>query len=205
MKYLKFVTIIGCIVLLDIISGCSVFQKEYIGKKYFDLNVDLPPVKDTSGNQYPIIVKEFSINPAYDSHSFILRINKNEYTSDYYNEFVSYPASLITEKITENLGATPYFSPAPAADQKEIMYRLSGKIKQLYGDYQKSIDPKAVMEIRMILEKKTTSGFEMILNKSYLIQEAIPSRNPAQLVSGWNRGLGKIIVQFLENYKAVGF
>ena len=42
-------------------------------------------------------------------HAFVYRINENGYQSDFYNEFVSYPARLITDKITESLYATAHF------------------------------------------------------------------------------------------------
>ncbi|MCP3873720.1 MAG: hypothetical protein GY699_11260 [Desulfobacteraceae bacterium] len=197
----KIFTLIGWFVLLNIFLGCVGLQKEPIDKNYFNLNVDLPLSQDSIGNGDALLVKEFSINPAFDSHSFILQVSKNEYKNDFYNEFVSYPANLITEKITESLCETSHFTPALTSMRQEIKYRLSGKITKLYGDFQKSDNPKAVIEIRMTLEKNIENVFNIVSNKTYFVQEPISSSTPDQLVSGWNKGLTKIIAQFINDFK----
>ena len=199
--------LIGLMICLNTFYGCGGLKKEPVGKKYFDLNINNTSLHVLSQNNIhhgpALMVKEFAINPVFDSHYLVYRVGKNEYVNDYYNEFISYPARLITEKIEESLCASSHFTCVPTNMKQDIAYRLSGKITRLYGDFQDTNDPKAIIEIRLILEKKTDNAFKVISGKTYLSEEGISSREPAQLVLGWNTGLLKIMTQFINDYQSL--
>ncbi|SDU43862.1 ABC-type transport auxiliary lipoprotein family protein [Desulfobacula phenolica] len=206
MRQNHFVILTSSLVFLTVLtiffvfSGCATIQTKPTDKNYFELQTTLPdavPNSVFSGD--PLLVKNFFINPAFDSHSFVYLIEKNKYVTDYYNEFIYSPTRLITEKIAENLYSSNLFKPAPTDGRQGITYLLSGKITRLYGDFQAKNDPRAIIEIRMILKKNTGKAFQVISSKTYLAQEPILSRNPAHLVFGWNKGLVKIMAQFISD------
>ena len=198
-----FIVLTGLLICLNVFYGCAGLEKEPIEKKYFDLNINMPASDRNNISQgAALLVKEFLINSAFDSHFFIYRVGKNEYVIDYYNEFVSYPARLITEKIEKNLCASSHFTFVQTNMEQDIGFRLSGKITMICGDFQNINDPKAIIEIRMILEKKTDNTFQVISANTYLAEENISSREPAHLVLGWNTGLSKILTQFIKDFKA---
>ena len=171
-------------------------------KQYFDLAPRLPASGNNSLCQgETLMVKAFSINSAFDSYSFVYRVGENEYATDYYTEFISYPSKLITEKISEALFASPYFRPALNDNKKDVTYRLSGRIIRLSGDYKDKKDPRAAMELMLILEKKSGPGFTPVLSNTYAVDEPIPDKNPYSLVAGWNTGLSKILIQFLTEFQ----
>ncbi len=194
------VAFLTVLTVILVFSGCAGIQTKPAEKNYFQLQSTVPaatPNSVSSGD--PLLVKNFFINPSFDSHSFVYRIEKNEYITDYYNEFINSPTRLITEKIAENLYSSSRFTPAPTDRKQDIIYLLSGKITRLYGDFQATNAPKAVIEIRMILEKNTGKTFQVISNKTYLAEEPILSRKPAHLISGWNKGLVKIMTRFVSD------
>ncbi|MCD4721112.1 MAG: hypothetical protein K8S13_14830 [Desulfobacula sp.] len=198
----KSIILVGIVICLNAFYGCAGLKKEPIEKKYFDLNINLPASNQNSISQgTALLVKEFFINSTFDSHSFVYRVGKNEYVTDYYNEFVSYPARLVTEKIEENLYASSLFTPALTNIKQDIDFRLSGKITNLYGDFQDTNDPKAIIEIRMALEKRVDKTFQVISEKTYRSEENISTHAPAHLVSGWNTGLLKIVTQFINDFQ----
>ncbi|CCK82019.1 ABC-type transport auxiliary lipoprotein family protein [Desulfobacula toluolica] len=191
--------------VISVFSGCAGIQTKPADKNYFELQITVPASAPNSffiGD--PLLVRTFCINPAFDSHSFVYLIEKNEYVTDYYNEFIYSPTRLITEKIAENLYNSNHFKPAPTDSRQDITYLLSGKITRLYGDFQATNDPSAIIEIRMILKKNTGKAFQVISSKTYLAQEPILSRNPAHLVFGWNKGLAKIMAQFISDFSKTG-
>ncbi|MCF6246158.1 MAG: hypothetical protein L3J69_02230 [Desulfobacula sp.] len=206
----------GLMVLLFLVSGCTGLNKIPIEKNYYDLVLKHPlnshrvnshrvnnNQADTDKTRYQgdsIIVREFLIASAFDSHSFILRVKNDEYINDYYNEFISYPARLITEKFFDQLTATPHFSSAQTKAKQGIAYRLSGKITKLYGDFQTPASPKAIIELQLILEKKSKKNFAVVISKTYAIDIPIESQSPTNLVSGWSKGLSAIITQFLIDF-----
>ena len=197
-----FIVLIGFLVILTIFYGCTGLQKQPVLKNYFGLDINLPGSDQNNISKGDaLLVKKFYINPAFDSHSFVYRIEKNEYIIDYYNEFVSYPAKLISEIIEENLCISRHFTSIQTNTKQEIGFRLSGKITRLYGDFQDHSAPKAVIEIRMTLEKKNDTAFQAISSKTYLVEKNISSSDPSQLVSGWNIGLLKIVIQFISDFQ----
>jgi len=196
------IVLMGFLVILIIFYGCAGLKKEPVHKSYFDLAITLPV---SSRNKIckgeTLLVKKFDINPAFDSHSFVYRLGKNEYAIDYYNEFVSSPARLITEIIEGSLCASNLFTSLQTSMKQNISFRLSGKITRLYGDFQDPSNPRAVIEISMILGKKDGPAFQAISSKTYIAEENISSSDPSQLVSGWNTGLSKIVIQFIKDFQ----
>jgi len=200
MRQKIFFILTGFLFFLTALYGCTGLLKEPVGKNYFNLALN-PPVSgrnDINQGQL-LLVKEFSINPAFDSHSFIYRVGINEYENDYYNEFVNYPAKLITEKISEALYLSSHFTSGRMGMSQNISYRLSGKINRFYIDFQDSDRTRAVIEIRMILEKKQGHTFNTVSNQTYVAEEPVLSRKPPQMVSAWNTGLRNIMIQFLNS------
>lgn len=192
----------GLLILAALGSGCSSLQKEAITKQYYNLSPQVPaPAKNGLFQGDTLMVKAFSINSAFDSYSFVYKVGENEYATDYYTEFISYPSKLITEKISEALFGSPYFRPALTDDKKDVAYRLSGTITRLSGDYTDKKNPKASMELMLILEKKTGAAFTPVLSNTYAVDEPIPDRNPSSLVSGWNAGLSEILDRFMAEFE----
>ncbi|OGR32494.1 MAG: hypothetical protein A3J80_10890 [Desulfobacula sp. RIFOXYB2_FULL_45_6] len=199
-KFSPFIT--GILFLIFSILGCSGLQKEPMAKQYFDLSIQVPVAsKDSLCKGETLIIKEFSINSAFDSHSFIYKVGENEYITDYYSEFISYPSKLITEKTSEALYGSTHFRPSLTNNKKDITYRLSGKIIRLSGDFSDKNNTRAAIELMLILEKKTGSGFTPVLIDTYMADEPVPDKEPSSLVSGWNLGLSKILVQFITEFQ----
>ena len=192
----------GILFLILLTLGCSGLQKDPVIKQYFDLKPDVPvSLKNNPKQGETLIVKAFSINPTFDSYSFVYRIGENEYRTDYYSEFICYPSKLITERTSEALYGTTHFRPALTDDKKDTQYRLSGKITKLSGDFTDKNNTKAAIELMLILEKKDGSIFKPILSNTYTADVAIPDKNPSSLVSGWNKGLSKILNQFITEFQ----
>jgi len=199
-KFSPFIT--GILFLIFSILGCSGLQKEPMAKQYFDLSIQVPVAsKDSLCKGETLIIKEFSINSAFDSHSFIYKVGENEYITDYYSEFISYPSKLITEKTSEVLYRSIHFKPALTDDKKDITFRLSGIITRLSSDFTDRNNTRAIMEIVMVLEKNNGATFIPVLSNTYTVDEPIPNAEPSSLVSGWNTGLSKILMQFLTEFE----
>lgn len=199
--------------LLILFSGCASLEKEPTIKNYYDLSINLalssPKIsgqrmsdQNQSCKGDALLVKELLIASTFDSHAFIYRMGENTYQADFYNEFIAYPVKLITEKLTESMYSSTYFSQPLTHRKQAIQYRLSGKILNLYGDFQIPGSPKAIMEIRLILEKKQENAFASYFNKTYRFEEPIASPSPEDLVAGWNKGLSWIIEQFVLDYQS---
>ncbi|MDA3790833.1 MAG: hypothetical protein PF503_20355 [Desulfobacula sp.] len=194
----------GFLVILISFYGCAGLKKEPVNKSYFDLAITLPVSSQNKVcKSETLLVKEFYINPVFDSHSFVYRLGTNKYAIDYYNEFVSSPARLITQGIEGSLCASNLFTSIKTNKKQNISFRLSGKITRLYGDFQDLSNFRAVIEIRITLEKGNGTAFQTISSKTYLAEEKILSNDPSKLVSGWNTGLLKIVIEFISDFQTI--
>jgi cholesterol transport system auxiliary component len=196
-------TIAGILGFL-IMAGCTPFKKDPPVKQFFDLRIEqvrtdeqIHAMSATAGQT--LLVKELAISPTFDSHAFVYRTDTNTYQTDFYNEFITYPARLVTDRISEQLYATKFFSQPRTHLKKDIDFRLSGKITHLYGDFQHPQSPKAVVGARLSLEKKKNSEFSSAVSHSYRFEVPISSRQPGDLVAGWSIGLNKIVIAFLTD------
>ena len=192
----------GFLLFLTTLFGCTGLLKEHVGKNYFDLAIRTTASDRNAPTQGEILlVKEFSIDPAFDSYTFVYRVGTNQYENDYYNEFINYPAKLITENISKALYSSVYFKKGRLAMAEDISYRLSGKIDRFYIDFHDKGVPKAILEIRITLEKKTGQRFNPFFSHTYVAEESVLSHSPSDLVSAWNTGLSKIMTQFFNDFK----
>lgn len=190
-------------VVIVLIAACSSLRTPPIQKNYFDLEItkDLPALPQAKKNQdaLPILIKSFSIAPEYDSHSFVYLLGENRYVNDFYNEFVSPPTQIITEKIAENLYKTGQFSPYLAQNKSQLGYRFFGRIKHLYFDLQESGKSLAILEIRITLERNGTKGFETVLSKTYSERRQAASDDPDDLARALSTALTHVINRLIED------
>ena len=195
------------LILALILTGCSGLQKTFPVKRFYGLDVN-PGFSsqdirgtDTAEAGKSVLVRELRISPPYDSHAFVYKMGPQSYKTDFYNEFITYPTKLISEIIAEQLYASVYFSP-PVSDRKQsIDYRISGKITRLYGDFQVTASAIAVIEIRLILEEKEKDRFIRVFSHTYRHDAPLDLPRPEQLSAGWSKGLEKIMIDFIDDYK----
>ncbi len=199
MKQKAIAILTGFLICLIFCFSCSSLKKEPVEKKHYDFNINIDSHNRADLGSI-MIVKEFAIDSLFDYHSFVYRLDNNEYINDYYNEFASYPARLISDKIAQALYHSIYFTSPLTAGNSNAIYRLSGRVNKIYGDFQKTNSPKAIIEIHMILEKKKENAFQKIISRTYSVIEPVLSTRPEHLLKGWNSGLSKIIVQFVNDY-----
>ena len=196
-----------CLILtLMALPACSIPGRAPIRTHQFDLSTK--PFSESEKNPLTgpaLMLQQFHITPAFDSYSFIYRTADDVYTRDYYNEFIIYPAKLITDKFAGCLFSSREFIPGMAGSKETVFFRLSGKITKLYADLRQSGRPCAVMEIGLLLEKKEGSTFRPVLSETYSRNVPVSSHRPIELIRGWSRGLSGIVRQFTDDVRQTNY
>ncbi len=199
MKLLNSIILICFTMILFWLPSCISIKKEFADKGYYKLEAVL---SDLDQESFPkgsgLLIKEFQISPAFESNTFVYRLDENRYENDFYNEFITSPSRMITDTIRENLYSSPHFKPIPVNIHGDINFRLKGKIISLYGDYRNPEHPVSVISIRMILEKRLDNKFIVFSNNVYTQKSAISQENPGLLIKAWNKNLHVIIKEFLS-------
>jgi hypothetical protein len=151
-----------------------------------------------------LLVKRFSISPEFETNSFVYRLSPTRFSTDFYNNFLISPARMITEVIQEDLWASPFFSPIPAQTMADIHFQLWGKVMAFHGDIQDTKQPKAIVTIRLILEKNTVDGFTPVIHKTYGAQILLDAPDPGLLADGLGKGINEILDAFYSDIKKAG-
>ncbi len=188
---------------LYLMAGCTTIPNEFQEKVFYRIQGQSAMAdKGSPGTGEGLLVKRFYIAPELKTPSFVYRLSPTRFTSDYYNNYITSPARMLTDIIKEDLWASPLFSPAQT--MADIHFQLGGKVTQFYGDIQDRTQPKAVITIRLILEKNTGDRFIPVIHKTYGAQILLDAPDPGLLADGLGKGINKILDAFYKDIQAVG-
>lgn len=189
--------------LLALFSGCVSIEKSYPDQHYFVLEISpVANVSPTEGSGV-LEVADVRVSPRYAEKSFVYRTSETRYESDFYNQFLTAPAALVTEEIRKGLARSRVFRHVIASSsQLQPTHILEGAVSALYGDFRNSGAPKAVLEIEFFLSKANSPGTDGVVGKRYAKAIALEGRSPEALVKAWNRALGEIVDSLAADLKA---
>jgi cholesterol transport system auxiliary component len=192
----------GVFLFLAVCAGCGNLDKQPLTKQKYSLNVS-QGVSDSGSSIAGVLkVRRFRIASDFEGTGLIYKIGKVHYESDFYNVFLSPPASIITEIVQKRLEEGGVFeNVTDDTSVVESMYVLEGKVLALYGDYVNTDEPKAVVEILFSVIKNKSGKDTMAFQKAYRISEEIDSCKPAHLVIGFNRCLEKILTELEKDLR----
>lgn len=184
------------VLALGLSAGCLKLERARPEKEFFLIEAQRPqaaqgPAARMDGT---LQVRRFQIGPAYDSPAFVYRTSDSGYESDYYNAFFVMPASMLTEQCTRWLDASKMFERVvPLSSQVRGEYLLEGNVIALYGDYREASQPRAVIEMQILLLRDGVGEYEVVEHRDYSAHEAVTGRGGEALVAAWNRGLASIL------------
>lgn len=190
--------------LLALSFGCVSLEKPYPDKRYFVLETS-PQVNSANptGNE-TLQVSSIRVSPRYADRSFIYRTSAVGYESDFYNQFLVSPASLITEEIRKGLIGSHLFKYVISpSSQLQPSYVLDGTVNALYGDFRNTDSPRAVLEMEFFLTSEIPTKPGILMQKRYAKSIPLSARSPEALVQGWNQALEEILMELVADLKAV--
>jgi cholesterol transport system auxiliary component len=147
-------------------------------------------------------VSNIRVSPRYADRSFVYRTSEAGYESDFYNQFLIAPASLITEEVWKGLAGSQVFKYVISASSPlQPSYVLEGAVNALYGDFRNSDSPRAVLEMEFFLTSEIPQKPGILLQKRYAKSIPLSGRSPEALVKGWNQGLEEILTSLVADLK----
>src|SRR5438093_1982366 len=182
------------LLLLLTLFGCVNIERSYPDKHYFTLEIsgdEDPPTQTGSG---VLEVSGLGVSRRYEGQSFVYRISDAGYESDFYNQFLIAPASLISEEVRHGLTrATIFEHVINSSSELQPTYRLEGTVNALYGDFRSNSPASAVIEIEFFLSKPSSAGTEIIMGQRYSKSVLVSGRSPEALVKGWDEALSAAV------------
>ncbi len=181
---------------LFLLTGCLRLEKPYPQKSAYRLEAIPATTTQQPLSNRVLQIGKFDSAPAYRSKGFIYRTGEQTWQADYYHEFFTPPAAMITEQCRRWLQEAGPFSQINQSGYPPATDILQGRIVALHGDYRPGQAPMAVLELRLILINETQTPAQTILNRLYRRRLPLADRTPTTLVKAWNQALTDILSEF---------
>ncbi len=175
-----------------VVSGCM--GRKYVERDTYALDVSRPGPVSSFETDAVLRVRTLRVSPRYESKGFVVRSGDLSYKSDYYSQFLVSPDTMITEEVREWLEGSGLFRQViDYTGQVEHTHVLEGEVIDLYGDFSRGTQPKAVMAVRFLFIHDTPGRSESLLQKHYRRELPIGIDTGEALVEGWNKALKHIL------------
>ena len=184
-----------------LLAGCVSLERSYPEKRYFVIQV-AEPKRSPSDNGKILSVANLNISPRYADRSFVYRTSEAEYETDFYNQFLSPPAVLLTEEMRKALASAPFKFVVGPASPLTPNYVLEGSINALYGDFRNLSAPSAVLEMEFFLHSQDPARPGVVLQKVYRKAVPLKERSPQALARGWSAALEAIVAELITDLSA---
>ncbi len=186
---------IASITFIITTTGCN--NKTYEKRQYIlDATRAYPSAEKNIAET--IVVNRFTINPVFSGKPFVYQISDFEYESDYYNEFFTPPAIMITERVNNWLSESGLFKRVLESAGYAVTpdYVLEGNINSLFCDFRDPSLPIAVMEIRFFLsENKSQNEPVLVFSKNYKYSFTFEKGVYVNLIKAFDSCLTEILIK----------
>ena len=185
------------------LGGCvSGLSKPAPEKRQYVLTATRPAREPPPANGLVLLMRRFTIDPAYQDRGIVTRSDSVSMQSDFYNEFFIDPAQLVSGQVTAWLAACGLFNEVVGPTSTLApTHVLEGHVVKLYGDL--SGTPSAVLELQLLLLDVRSGANRVLLHPDLERREAAATRDPAALVQAWNKGLSDMLAAFERSLPAV--
>jgi len=184
-------------------AGCGI-KNDYTKKQVFRLcaDCDNPAGQRNRSAGAPLVVKRLDISPEFSGAGFVYRVDQNRFTQDYYNNYMTSPARMISDVMLEALVDSPQFAPAPKNRIPDDIFQLWGKITALYRDQRNASAVSAVVTMALNLDRLNKEGFTPVLSKTYSAHIPLgPDTSPRAYIQALNHGLADIKKEILADFQ----
>lgn len=187
-------------------AGCAgLFKQQPVAKGYFAIE---PGQSDASHDAHPanqyaaevMRVRTLRVSPPYDGVAFVYRIGPSQFDTDYYNNFIAPPASLMTGALTQWLAQEGPMTVCEASSDLHADLTLEGSITRLCIDSATS-PPKAVIAARFFLTRDRNGDAQLLFDKPYEASVPVPAHSPAGFANGWGQAYRQILVELTADLR----
>jgi len=200
------------LLLLALLSGCGNLSKPFPEKERFGiscsptshddaLNVNQTGHAEVSSGTarpptpvLPLRVERVRVASPFDGRTFVHRVGEDQYTFDYYSEFVTGPDQLLTActvaRLLQNADLPMTLAPQSSADAG---YRLETNILHLYADDRVPSKPQASIAAHFLLLQDFKDGTRVAGQWTLTESEPLPAANPKDLAAGYGKAFGRIL------------
>ncbi|HYT56161.1 MAG TPA: ABC-type transport auxiliary lipoprotein family protein [Verrucomicrobiae bacterium] len=194
----------AALLLFILSAGCVSLERSYPEKRYFVVELGENMQQSNPVGEKTLLVSGLRISPRYADKSFVYRTSEAGYESDFYNQFLTSPETMLSEEVRKGLAASTAFKYVVGpSSQLQPNYVLEGSVNALYGDFRNLDKPAAVLEIEFFLHNEDSANPGIVLQKRYMKAVSLSGRSPEALVKGWSQALGAVLTELNTDLQKV--
>jgi cholesterol transport system auxiliary component len=185
------------VVLISLPTSCS-FRRAYPVRHTFLLEAHRPGEPWTKDATLAILrVRPATVVPPFDESGFVYRDGELLYETDYYNQFLVPPRTLLGQATRQWLDRSGLFHAVlDPSSRVSPTHTLETSLTELYGDYRNPSAPEAVLGMHFHLLQETPAGPQIQFHRAYRETEPLAEAGAPGLAKAWSRALERILTAF---------
>jgi cholesterol transport system auxiliary component len=190
-RWIKLYIYLTFILSLILLIGCG---KDSYSRRLYILGTERQPESGQAESKATLEVRSFAIASAFAGKGFVYRRSEHQYESDFYNQFLISPATMVSEKTRLWLNRSAIFKRIHVpGSQLDSTHMLEANITALYADVRDKSSPHAVMELRAFLLDNDNTPESVVLSETYRASCPLQSDTPDAFVEALDKCLAEIL------------